>query len=86
MIKTLTKINNSGIMNAMNDKEYKLDRDVYHLLKDEPFFALLSRCMDKRAVNDIPTAGMRYNPDRLQYEIIYNPSFMKSLDSPVTHL
>ena len=83
MIKTLTKINNSGIMNAMNDKEYKLDRDVYHLLKDEPFFALLSRCMDKRAVNDIPTAGMRYNPERLQYEIIYNPSFMKSLDSPV---
>ena len=66
----------------MLEKNYKLDHDIYHLLKDEPFFALLSRQLDKRCDNSIPTAGMRFNPDRLVFELIYNSDFMKEL-SPV---
>ena len=66
------------IIKGMIQENYKVDRDIYHLLKDEPFFALLSRQLDKRAVDSIPTAGMRYNPDRLQYEMIYNPKFKKN--------
>ena len=67
------------IMNGMIEKDYKVDRDIYHLLKDEPFFALLSRTLNKRATDAIPTAGIKYNPDRLVYEMIYNPKFMKGL-------
>lgn len=65
-------------MDAMIKKEYKIDQDVYHLLRDEPFFALLSRQLDKRATTSTSTAGIRYNPDRVCYEIVYNPDFIKS--------
>jgi len=70
-------------MNGMIEKTYRLDRDIYHLLKDEPFFALLSRQLDKRPDESIPTAGIKYNPDRLSYEIIYNSKFMESLTPEV---
>ena len=66
-------------MNGMIEEKYRLDRDIYHLLKDEPFFALLSRQLDKRADETIPTAGIKYNPERIAYELIYNPKFMQSL-------
>ena len=69
------------IINKMEVKDYKVDRDIYHLLKDEPFFALLSRQLDKRPTDTISTAGMRYNPDRLSYELIYNPKFMLELSN-----
>lgn len=65
----------------MIKKEYKIDQDVYHLLRDEPFFALLSRQLDKRATRSIPTAGIRYDKNRVCYEIVYNPDFIKSLTS-----
>jgi len=61
---------------------YKLDHDIYHLLHGEPYFALLSRQLDKRPTDSIPTAGIKFNPDRLVYELIYNPKFMESL-SPI---
>ena len=70
-------------MNGMIEKNYRLDHDIYHLLKDEPFFALLSRQLDKRPNDSIPTAGIRYNPERLAYEIIYNRKFMQSLSDDV---
>ena len=65
----------------MTKDEYRLDKDVYGLLRDEPYFALLSRQLDKRASNAIPTAGMKYNPKEERYELIYNPSFMESLNN-----
>ena len=73
----------------MEVKDYKVDRDIYHLLKDEPFFALLSRQLDKRPTDTISTAGMRYNPDRLSYELIYNDArvisrISRSLSTPYT--
>jgi predicted metal-dependent peptidase len=46
---------------------------------DEPFFAALSRKIEKRACNAIPTAGVRVDPDTAQFEMIYNPEFFASL-------
>jgi predicted metal-dependent peptidase len=46
---------------------------------DEPFFAALSRKIEKRASNAIPTAGVRVCPDTAQFEMIYNPEFFESL-------
>lgn len=66
-------------MDKMIEENYKLDHDIYHLLQSEPFFALLSRQLDKRPMDSIPTAGIKYNPDRLAYEMIYNPKFMFGL-------
>ena len=46
---------------------------------DEPFFAALSRKIEKRADYNIPTAGVRVCPDSAQFEMIYNPDFFASL-------
>ena len=46
---------------------------------DEPFFAALSRKIEKRACTAIPTAGVRVDPDTAQFEMIYNPDFFASL-------
>jgi len=46
---------------------------------DEPFFAALSRKIEKRACNAIPTAGVRVDPETAQFEMIYNPDFFASL-------
>jgi predicted metal-dependent peptidase len=46
---------------------------------DEPFFAALSRKIEKRACSAIPTAGVRVDPDTAQFEMIYNPDFFASL-------
>ena len=59
----------------MIENDYKLDKDIFHLLRDEPYFALLSRQLDKRPTDTIPTAGIKYNPKRLSYELVYNPTF-----------
>ena len=65
----------------MKDKDYKLEMDIYSLLKEEPFFALLSRQLQKRSDLSIPTAGIRYNEDAVQYELIYNPVFFSELSN-----
>ena len=58
---------------------FNLNMHVTRLLKDEPFFAELSRKMDKRANTGIPTAGVRVNPDTGYFEMIYNPDFFEKL-------
>ena len=45
----------------------------------EPFFAALSRRIDKKASTAIPTAGVRVNPDTGHFEMIYNPTFFEGL-------
>jgi predicted metal-dependent peptidase len=45
----------------------------------EPFFAALSRRIDKTPTTAIPTAGVRVNPERAQFELLYNPEFMGAL-------
>ena len=58
---------------------FDLKLHAYRLLMDEPFFAALSRKIEKRAVTSIPTAGVRVDPETAQFEMIYNPDFFASL-------
>ena len=58
---------------------FDLRLHAYRLLMDEPFFAALSRKIEKRADSGIPTAGVRVDPETAQFEMIYNPDFFASL-------
>ena len=58
---------------------FDLKLHAYRLLMDEPFFAALSRKIEKRADYSIPTAGVRVDPDSAQFEMVYNPDFFASL-------
>jgi predicted metal-dependent peptidase len=58
---------------------FDLNLHTCRLLMREPFFAALSRRIDKTATTAIPTAGVRVNPDRAQFELMYNPEFMVAL-------
>ena len=58
---------------------FDLKLHAYRLLMDEPFFAALSRKIEKRADYSIPTAGVRVHPDTAQFEMVYNPDFFAKL-------
>jgi predicted metal-dependent peptidase len=60
-------------------KPFNLNMHTARLLMREPFFAAISRRIDKIATTSIPTAGVRVNPDSAQFELLYNPEFMGSL-------
>ena len=62
----------------MEHRPYSLNQEIVKLLQDEPFFAALSRRIDKRASTAIPTAGVRVNPDTQSFEMIYNPGFFEA--------
>ena len=64
-----------------NDKPtetFNLNDHTYRLLESEPFFASLSRRINKKMSKAIPTAGVRVT-DEGQFEMIYNPDFFLSL-------
>ena len=61
---------------------FDLNMHVTRLLRDEPFFAELSRKMDKRSSKTIPTAGVRVNPDTAQFEMLYILNSFKDLRMP----
>ena len=61
-------------------KEYNLNRDAFSLMKDEPFYARIMAKIDKVSSLGIPTAGVRFNPERCRFEFVYNPRFFASLD------
>jgi len=54
---------------------FNLNMHTHRLLSDEPFFAALSRRIDKRPTTAIPTAAVRVTEDG-RYEMMYNPDFM----------
>ena len=58
---------------------FELNLHVHRLLMDEPFFAALSRRIDKRESKSIPTAGVRVNPHTNRYEMLFNADFMAKL-------
>jgi len=58
---------------------FDLNKHVARLLMNEPFFAALSRRVDKRSSTAIPTAGVRVNKDTGYFEMIYNPEFFEKL-------
>jgi len=60
-------------------KEFSLNMHTARLLMNEPFFAGISRRVDKRPNRAIPTAGVRVNPETVQFELLYNPDFFATL-------
>ena len=63
----------------MTDKPFNLNLHTARLLMREPFFAALSRRVDKTPSTQIPTAGVRVNPHTQQFELLYNPEFLGAL-------
>jgi len=59
--------------------KFDLNRHTARLLMKEPFFAALSRKIDKKATTAIPTAGVKVNPDTGHFEMVYNPQFFEKL-------
>lgn len=66
--------------NQSND--FDLNMHTARLLMEEPFFAGISRRINKRASFGVPTAGVIVNRDTAQFEMLYNPNFMDSLSDP----
>ena len=62
-------------------EKFNLEHHIISLLRDEPFFAALSRRINKQASTSIPTAGVRVNPHTAQFEMLYNPEFFQGLSS-----
>ena len=60
-------------------KKFDLNKHTARLLLQEPFFAAISRRVDKTATNIIPTAGVRLNKHTGYFEMLYNPDFFEKL-------
>jgi|TARA_R110002110_G_scaffold39599_4_gene127623 predicted metal-dependent peptidase len=58
---------------------FDLNKHIFRLLQDEPFFAALSRRIDKRETLAVPTAGIGINPDTGHFEMFYNPEYFGAL-------
>ena len=61
----------------MSESDFDLNDHVYRLLQSEPFFAALSRRIDKKPGN-VPTAGVRVNEDG-HFEMVYSPDFFNKM-------
>ena len=59
-------------------EKFNLSTVAYRLLMNEPFFAALSRRIDKKPTNSIPTAGVRIT-EQGSFELAYNPDFFSEL-------
>ena len=57
---------------------FDLDHYIVSLLQNEPFFAGISRHVDKHSSEQVPTAGVRITPSG-HYEMLYNPAFFEKL-------
>ena len=62
----------------MTKKKFDLNRHTARLLMSEPFFAALSRRIDKVESKALPTAGMRLDEDGF-FTMLYNPDYFAGL-------
>jgi predicted metal-dependent peptidase len=60
------------------NETFDLNAHTYRLLESEPFFASLSRRINKSINKSIPTAGVRIT-EQGQFEMVYNPEFFEKL-------
>ena len=58
---------------------FDLNKHTARLLMNEPFFAGLSRRIDKRKTTDVPTAGVMVDPKSAQFVLLYNPEYFAGL-------
>ena len=58
---------------------FDLNKHTARLLMDEPFFAALSRRIDKRSSTAIPTAGVKVDQNTGHFVMLYNPEFFETL-------
>ena len=65
---------------------FNLNQHMARLLMSEPFFASLSRRIDKKEDRSIPTAGVWVNPQSGNFELMYNPEFFASLENDTQRL
>jgi len=63
---------------AERARTFNLNVHMHRLLLDEPFFAALSRRMDKRPTTSIPTAGVRVTEEG-KLEMVYNRGFFAKM-------
>ncbi len=61
---------------------FDLNLHVYRLLQNEPFYAAISRRVNKSSSTALPTAGVRIDKESKQFEMLYNPSFFEGLTDP----
>lgn len=74
-----TKTESTENEETKNVPTFDMHKYAAKLLLQEPFFAALSRRIDKRVSTQIPTAGVRVNEDTGAYEMLYNPEFFGKL-------
>ena len=65
---------------------FDLNKHTARLLMDEPFFAALSRRIDKRSSTAIPTAGVKVDKDSGHFVMIYNPEFFEDSKVPMSEM
>ena len=58
---------------------FDLNFHIYSLLQEEPFFAALSRSIDKRENRSIPTAGVGIDEHTGYFVMYYNPEYFDNL-------
>jgi len=66
-------------MSEETKSQFDLNKHTARLLMNEPFFAGLSRRIDKRKTTDIPTAGVMVDKKSAQFVLMYNPDYMAKL-------
>ena len=66
-------------MSEEKNPEFDLNKHTARLLMNEPFFAGLSRRIDKQKTTSIPTAGVTVDKKSAQFVLMYNPSFFEKL-------
>ena len=64
---------------SRDNNDFDLNMHTARLLMSEPFFAAISRRINKRASYGIPTAGVMVNKETAQFEMLYNPEFFRGL-------
>jgi predicted metal-dependent peptidase len=63
----------------MTTTTFDINKHLHKLLRAEPFFAAISRRINKIPTTAIPTAGVRLNPESAQFEMVYNVDFFNRL-------
>ena len=66
-------------MSEEKKPEFDLNKHTARLLMNEPFFAGLSRRIDKQKTTSIPPAGVTVDKKSAQFVLMYNPSFFEKL-------